>query len=49
MMESGAVVLISAVFRTDEMADKNNNINDEKRSTKLIRKVFKEKFTQQEK
>ena len=31
------------------MVDKNNKINDEKRSTKLIRKVFKEKFAQQEK
>ena len=45
----GAVVQISAVFRTDKMVDKNNKINDEKRSTKLIRKVFKEKFAQQEK
>ena len=31
------------------MADKNSKINDEKRLTELIREVFKEGFTQQEK
>ena len=30
------------------MADKNNKINDEKRLTELIRKLFKEEFAQQE-
>ena len=31
------------------MADKNSKINNEKRVIELIRKVFKEEFTQQEK
>ena len=29
------------------MTDKNNKINDEKRLIELIRKIFREKFTQQ--
>ena len=36
-------------IRVNKMADKNNKINDEKRSIELIRKVFKEEFVQQEK
>ena len=31
------------------MASKNNKINDKKRLTELIKKVFKEEFAQQEK
>ena len=34
--------------RDDKVADKNNKLNDEKRLTQLIRKVFKDEFAQQE-
>ena len=37
------------LIRFDKMADKNTKINDEKRLIELIREVFKEEFTQQEK
>ena len=33
----------------DNMAGKNSKINDKKRLTELIKKVFKEEFAQQEK
>ena len=36
-------------IRIDKIADKNSKINNEKRVIELIRKVFKEEFTQQEK
>ena len=38
--------MVEKIF--DEMADKNSKINDYKRLTELIRKVFKEQFVQQQ-
>ena len=35
--------------KIDKIADKNSKINDERRFMELIRKAFKEEFSQQEK
>ena len=42
-------LLIFIVKAFDKMEEKNCKINDNKRLTELLRKLFKEKFAQQEK
>ena len=42
-------LLIFIVKAFDKMEEKNCKINDNKRFTELLRKLFKEKFAQQEK
>ena len=41
--------MIFIVKAFDKMEEKNCKINDNKRLTELLRKLFKEKFAQQEK